>query len=102
MCSHSKDLCSNFQSLQTGVNFTCSCTCHLHAFTLQVRVARDHEEKVLFLLNKLQQKSSTLGSGEINRIHEAEINQFSKLHEELRKMGEENERLKGAFTYEVC
>ena len=47
---------------------------------------------MLFLLNKLQQKS--LGNGKINRIHEAEINQFSKLHEELRKMDEENERLK--------
>ena len=58
-------------------------------------MARDHEEKVLFLLNKLQQKSAgDLGSGEINRIHEAEINQFSRLHDELRKMGEENERLK--------
>ena len=64
-------------------------------YSLQVRVARDHEEKVLFLLNKLQQKSAgDLGSGEINRIHEAEINQFSRLHDELRKMGEENERLK--------
>merc|ERR1719507_716194 len=60
--------------------------------TEKISVARDHEEKVLFLLNKLQQKS--VGNGEINRIHEAEINQFSRLHDELRKMGEENERLK--------
>ena len=58
----------------------------------QVRVARDQEEKVLFLLNKLQQKS--VGNNEINKIHEAEINQFSRLHEELKKMEEENERLK--------
>ena len=55
-------------------------------------MAQDHEEKVLFLLNKLQQKLATLGSGEINRIQDAEINQFSKLHEELSKMGEENEQ----------
>ena len=48
--------------------------------TEKISVARDHEEKVLFLLNKLQQNS--VGNDEINRIHEAEINQFSRLHED--------------------
>jgi kinesin family protein 4/21/27 len=58
----------------------------------RTREAREHEEKVLFLLSKLQQNG--VGHNEASKIHEAEISKFSKLHDELSKMGEENERLR--------
>ena len=55
-----------------------------------MKTKRDHEEKVLFLLSKLQSSNEN----ERIKIHEEEIRKYSVLNEELRKMNEENEKLK--------
>lgn len=58
--------------------------------TDSLKLNRAHEEKVLFLLGNL----ANANDSERLKIHEQEIRNFSKLHAELEKMGEENEKLR--------
>ncbi|TRY68349.1 hypothetical protein TCAL_03053 [Tigriopus californicus] len=58
--------------------------------TDNLKLNRAHEEKVLFLLGNL----ANANDSERLKIHEQEIRNFSKLHAELEKMGEENEKLR--------
>ncbi len=60
----------------------------------KTQLAREHEERVLVLLSSNLGAGGGSSSSEVNKIYQAELNQFSKLHEELRKMGDENERLR--------
>lgn len=55
-----------------------------------LRASREHEEKVLYLLSKLNDTNE----GERLKVHELEINKFNKLHDELLKLSEDNEKLR--------
>jgi kinesin family protein 4/21/27 len=62
---------------------------HTHQTEL-MKLSREHEDKVLFLLSKM----SNTTESERCRIQDEEIRKYSKLNDELLKMGEENEKLR--------
>ncbi|XP_040569826.2 chromosome-associated kinesin KIF4A [Lepeophtheirus salmonis] len=65
-----------------------------------VRMSRDHEEKVLFLLRQFPGKDGDISSDVEARlkIQESEINKMSHLNEVLIEMKEENNRLKSELN----
>jgi len=62
--------------------------------TNMVRTQREHEEKILVLLNDIADTKDTNAGSETPSISKVDIRMASKLNDELTKMSAENERLR--------